>query len=69
MSLQVESRSWAYHMGQCAVWMNDDTLCDLPRGHEGDHRGHSPYGDGRWIECDTEGRITRRGCYRDRDPN
>jgi hypothetical protein len=44
--------SWAAWYGQCAVWLNEDTLCDQPRGHypKTRHRGHDPNGSGRWVE-------------------
>lgn len=57
--------SWGYRNGQCAIWLDGETLCDESAGHYPDkpHRGHAPSGqrgaDGLWgwveyIEVDGE---------------
>ncbi len=56
--------SWGASRGECAVWLNDDTLCSRPLGHlVGDlpHIGYDPNGSGRWIEYDDDAREMRRG--------
>lgn len=63
MTLPRCETSYGAKRGDCAAWMNADTLCDRPLGHlAGDlpHRGHAPDFSGRWIECDDQGNVLRR---------
>lgn len=56
--------SWGAAHGECAVWLNSDTLCSRKLGHDPDvvpHRGYDPSGSGRWIEYDADGREIARG--------
>lgn len=50
--LQRCETSWGARRGECAVWLNGDTVCDRMLGHypAEPHRGHDPSGSGRWIE-------------------
>ena len=65
MTLKKCETSYGARHGECAVWLNEDTLCDRPEGHlAGDlpHRGHAPSPPfDRWIEFDDDGVEIRRG--------
>lgn len=61
MPLSVCKTSWGYNLGQCAVWINDDTICDRPNKHEGYHIGHNPYGGPGLITMDDDGNIITEG--------
>lgn len=55
-SLRRCGTSYGARHGECAVWLNADTLCSRPAGHWPDtrHRGYDPSGSGRWIEYTEE---------------
>jgi hypothetical protein len=64
MTLERCETSWGARRGECAVWLNADTLCSRRLGHlTGDlpHRGYDPSGSGRWIDYDADGHEIARG--------
>lgn len=60
MTLQRCETSYGAARGECAVWLNGDTLCSRTDGHYPGtpHRGYNPYGTGQWIDyVEIDGRA------------